>query len=98
MDDIVKEAKEAFETCQEAEEENRDNAESDIKFARMGDQWDEADRNKRNREGRPVLTINRMPAFIRQVANDARLNTPSVKVFPWMIRRMWSARRYSTAS
>ena len=82
MDDIVKEAKEAFETCQEAEEENRDNAESDIKFARMGDQWDEADRNKRNREGRPVLTINRMPAFIRQVANDARLNTPSVKVFP----------------
>ena len=82
MDDIVKEAKEAFETCQEAEEENRDNAESDIKFARMGDQWDEADRNKRNREGRPVLTINRMPAFIRQVANDARLNTPSIKVFP----------------
>ena len=82
MDDIVKEANEAFETCQEAEEENRDNAESDIKFARMGDQWDEADRNKRNREGRPVLTINRMPAFIRQVANDARLNTPSVKVFP----------------
>ena len=82
MDDIVKEAKEAFETCQEAEEENRDNAESDIKFARMGDQWDEADRNKRNREVRPVLTINRMPAFIRQVANDARLNTPSVKVFP----------------
>ena len=82
MDDIVKEAKEAFETCQEAEEEHRDNAESDIKFARMGDQWDEADRNKRNREGSPVLTINRMPAFIRQVANDARLNTPSVKVFP----------------
>ena len=82
MDDIVKEAKEAFETCQEAEEENRDNAESDIKFARMGDQWDEADRNKRNREGSPVLKINRMPAFIRQVANDARLNTPSVKVFP----------------
>ncbi len=82
MDDIVKEAKEAFETCQEAEEENRDNAESDIKFARMGDQWDEADRAKRAREGRPVLTINRMPAFIRQVANDARLNTPSVKVFP----------------
>jgi len=82
MDDIVKEAKEAFETCQEAEEENRTAAESDIKFARMGDQWDEADRNKRSREGRPVLTINRMPAFIRQVANDARLNTPSVKVFP----------------
>jgi hypothetical protein len=82
MDDIVKEAVEAFETCQEAEEENRENAESDIRFARLGQQWEEADRAKRAREGRPVLTINRMPAFIRQVANDARLNTPSVKVFP----------------
>ena len=81
-DDIVEEAKEAFESVQEAEEENRENANADIRFARLGEQWDESDRNKRARDGRPTLTINRMPAFIRQVTNDARLNTPSVKVHP----------------
>jgi len=80
--DILEEAKEAFEDAQEAEEENRENANSDIKFARLGQQWDEADRNKRARDGRPTLTINRMPAFIRQVANDARQNTPTIKVHP----------------
>ena len=81
-DDILEEAKEAFESVQEAEEENRENANADIRFARLGEQWDESDRNKRARDGRPTLTINRMPAFIRQVTNDARLNTPSVKVHP----------------
>ena len=81
-DDIVEEAKEALESVQEAEEENRENANADIRFARLGEQWDESDRNKRARDGRPTLTINRMPAFIRQVTNDARLNTPSVKVHP----------------
>jgi hypothetical protein len=32
--------------------------------------------------GRPCLTFNKMPAFIRQVVNDARQNKPSVKVHP----------------
>ena len=82
LSDIVEEAKEAFEAAQEAEEENRENASEDIRFARLGEQWDESDRSKRAREGRPTLTINRMPAFIRQVTNDARQNTPSIKVFP----------------
>ncbi len=39
---------------------------------------------KRQREidGRPCLTINRLPSMVRQVLNDARQNKPSIKVHP----------------
>jgi len=36
----------------------------------------------RELEGRPCLTINRLPAFIRQVVNDARQNKPAIAVHP----------------
>ncbi|KKL06672.1 hypothetical protein LCGC14_2593690, partial [marine sediment metagenome] len=33
-------------------------------------------------DGRPILTINRMPTFVDQVVNDIRQNRPSIKVRP----------------
>ena len=36
----------------------------------------------RELDGRPTLTINRLPAFIRQVVNDARQNKPGMLVHP----------------
>ena len=80
--DILKEAKERFKLCQEAEADNRQNYEDDVKFARLGEQWPDAVKKQREQEGRPCLTINRMPAFLRQVINDARINTPSIKCHP----------------
>ncbi|KKL17337.1 hypothetical protein LCGC14_2486570, partial [marine sediment metagenome] len=47
-----------------------------------GDQWPEEIRRERNEDGRPILTINRMPAFVDQVVNDIRQNRPSIKVRP----------------
>lgn len=82
MDDILKEAQEAFAECEAAERHNREAARDDIRFARLGEQWDAALRAKRAREGRPCLTINKLPPFIRQVVNDARQNMPSIKVMP----------------
>lgn len=81
-DDILEEAKRKFEQAVEAEEDNRTLAEEDIRFCRLGEQWDKADEEKRSSEGRPCLTINRLPAFVRQVSNDARQNTPSIHVSP----------------
>jgi len=37
---------------------------------------------ERQAEGRPCLTINRLPAFIRQVVNDARQNKPAIVCHP----------------
>ena len=70
--DVLAEAKEQFEAVSEAEQENRNDALDDLKFARLGQQWPAEIETQRRQEGRPYLTINRMPAFIRQVVNDAR--------------------------
>lgn len=81
-DDQLATGKKAFERCSDHESENRTIALEDIKFARLGEQWPTEIKKKRELAQRPVLTINKMPAFIRQVVNDARQNKPSIKVHP----------------
>jgi len=80
--DILAEAREAFKDACEAEDDNRRDALADLRFARLGEQWPAQIVQQREREGRPCLTINRMPSFIRQVVNDSRQNKPSIKVHP----------------
>lgn len=46
-----------------------------------GDQWDEAAKRARGTD-RPMLTVNRMGTFVRQVTGDLRQNTPAIKVLP----------------
>lgn len=80
--DVLDEALECFGAAEEAEAENRRTFVEDMNFARLGKQWPENVQRDREREGRPVLTINRMPSFARQVVNDSRMNRPSIKVHP----------------
>lgn len=80
--EILADALEAFELCAERENDNRINALDDLRFARLAEQWYEVDKLARAEEGRPCLTINRLPSFIRQVVNDARQNSPSMIVHP----------------
>lgn len=80
--DILKDALEDFDQCVDAEAENRAEALDDLRFARMGEQWPNAVKKQREQDGRPCLTVNRLPGYIRQVVNDARQNKPSVKVKP----------------
>ena len=81
-DDILADAKEAFRLCQEREADNRRDALDDLTFARLAEQWPAEIRKAREEDGRPCLTINRLPAFIRQVVNDARQNKPQIKCHP----------------
>jgi len=81
-DDILKGALERFKESQDGSDFNRENAYDDILFGRMGRQWPDKIKRQRQEEGRPCLTINRMPAFIRQVINDARQNKPSIVTHP----------------
>jgi hypothetical protein len=80
--DTLDDAKERFKASSEAESENREAALEDLKFARLGEQWPEDALRQRRSEGRPCLTINRMPAFARQIVNDARMNKPAIRVRP----------------
>lgn len=78
---IIEIAKERFDLCAEMYREERKHALEDIKFT-VGEQWPDDIRNARASEGRPCLTINRLPQFVRQIVNDIRQNRPSVKVIP----------------
>lgn len=80
MSDVLKDAEEAFKAAVDAESENRAAALADVRFARLGEQWPDKVRQERERDGRPCLTINRLPAFCRQVVNDARQNRPQIVV------------------
>ena len=81
-DDKLTEIREAFQMCEEAEAQNRDMAMDDLQFGRSGLQWPEEVKRQRERDRRPCLTVNRMPTFIRQIVNDARMNKPSIKCHP----------------
>jgi hypothetical protein len=78
--DVLAEEKSAFEAAYDAESENRNVALESLRFSRLGEQWPEKIKKQREDENRPVLTINKMPAFIRQVVNDSRMNRPQIKV------------------
>lgn len=80
--DILKDAREQFKEADEAWNDNRIAYLEDLKFARLAEQWPAEVKDKRDQEQRPCLTINKLPAFIRQVVNDARQNKPAIKVHP----------------
>lgn len=79
---LLADARKALSRIESREEKNRNNWLDDVRFARLGEQWPEQIRRQRDLDKRPCLTINRLPAFIKQVTNDARQNTPSIKFHP----------------
>jgi hypothetical protein len=80
-DAICKQALERYRKWYEKERENIDAAYEDLRF-RAGEQWPAKVLTERENEGRPVLTVNRIPQFIRQVTGDMRQMRPSIKVVP----------------
>src|ERR1700709_854700 len=81
-DDLLVQARKDYERCRDAWQRNQEHAREDLRFARLGEQWSAEMIQQPKREHPPCLTFNKMPAFIRQVVNDARQNKPGVKVHP----------------
>lgn len=79
---VIHEALERFKESEDGTSFNRTAAHEDIKFARLGDQWPDKVKKQREEEGRPALTVNKLPSFIRQVVNDSRQNKPAIAVHP----------------
>lgn len=78
---LVKRALKHEEFAMKFEDYNRRNAKDDIAFA-DGEQWDQADLTQRTRDGRPTLTFNLCPIFIKQVMGNIRMNKPRIKIVP----------------
>ena len=68
-----------YEAAETADSDNRKEAEEDLRFL-LGDQWDADVVKDRQNDNRPVLTVNRLPQFQRQIANDIRMSKPAMKI------------------
>lgn len=80
-DDFIKEAIERYDRGYEREETNIIEAYEDLEFL-SGNQWPADVKKSREEAQRPVLTINRVPQFVRQVTGDIRMMRPAIKCVP----------------
>lgn len=78
---LLAEALTRFKKGQEHEREDKDLSAEDFTFL-AGEQWPGNVKSLRERQGRPCLTFNRLPSFVRQITGSARQNPPAIKVFP----------------
>jgi len=79
--DFMGTARKRFKACQDDEREIRKEAELDLDFL-SGNQWDPQLKIQREQANRPAHVDNRLPTFVQQVANEARLNKPQIKFNP----------------
>lgn len=84
INDVVKMCHKRFGLASEAEAEGRQERRKDIRFLRLREQWPEYAQRGRNIPGRerPMLVVNRLLQFRNQVANEIRMNSPSIRVRP----------------
>jgi len=78
-DSRIQEAIEFLKFANDADTMNRQEALEDLKFG-GGDQWPVELQNSRNLESRPVITVNKVDNYCRQVANQQRQQRPRIKV------------------
>jgi hypothetical protein len=79
--ELVKRARECYRLGMDNLAQWREEAIEDLEFL-AGDQWDPNIKGLRDSQGRPALTVNRLPQFVRQVTNEQRQSKPSVTVNP----------------
>ena len=71
-----------FKITADAESKWRKQALEDLRFSIGTGQWDENVKANREIEGKPCLTINRAPAFLRQYTGEERQHRPAMLVSP----------------
>lgn len=77
---LLKTAVKRIEDAYSADLPHREMAESDLRFAIGEGQWRDEDRAAREEDGRPCLTLNRMPQFLRKVTAQIRALNPAIRV------------------
>ena len=74
---VLSRARKRWAEGMQAQRENRERGIESLKF-KVGDQWPEDVRE--DREGRPMLTINKLPQYVRGVVNEMRMMRPGISV------------------
>jgi hypothetical protein len=79
---LIAQSMKRFKITAEAESDCRRQGLEDLKFSIGTGQWDEAVKANREIEGKPCLTINRAPSFLRQYTGEERQHRPAMLVSP----------------
>lgn len=79
--ELLARARKQFQMSALAESGLRQEMMEDLRF-RAGDQWPDQIRADRVNDSRPILTINRIPQFIKQITNPQRQSRPAIQVNP----------------
>jgi hypothetical protein len=79
--EFLSDAMERVHSAYQVERPNIEAAYEDLEFL-AGDQWPAYAKQQREAQKRPILTIDMMGQFVRQVTGDMRLMHPAIKVIP----------------
>jgi hypothetical protein len=81
---ILDEAKDRYKESVVGWQDIYTKATDDLKFVYDVDsgQWPESIRNEREKDGRPIITVNKLQKFVRQLRGDQMMNRPRIKVIP----------------
>lgn len=79
--EFLKEMMVRFDRAIEHDEHNRQAGVEDIEFT-YGEQWDSRVRAQREKRNKPIITVNRLPAFVSQIVNNRLLNETEIRVYP----------------
>lgn len=83
LDDVLADARKFLTLCKELNSANNQDALDDLRFLSGGvNQWDAQDAAQRTLDGRPMITVNKLPTFLHQVTNNLRQNKMGIKVHP----------------
>lgn len=78
---FLQEMRENYDRGVEADDHNRIAMLEDIEFT-YGDQWDPVVRAAREKRRKPVLKVNRLPAYVAQIVNNRLVNETEIRVYP----------------
>jgi hypothetical protein len=81
-DRVIQQALSRFRNALNSELHNRLEAAEDLRMLAGQDHWPAEVVLQRELEGRPVLTVNKLPGFADRVINEGRVNQIAIKIIP----------------
>jgi len=84
-DKLIREIRDRMNRELENHKEQKEVELEDLLFLEGKNHWPPTmagEHGERTKDGRPCLTINKLPAFVDQVSGDLRLNLPAIKIKP----------------
>jgi len=78
---FLKEMRERYDDAKSHNQHNQDAGQEDAKFV-VGNQWEDIVEQRRRTLRKPVLTFNRLVAFMAQIVGNRLMNSTEIRVWP----------------